>query len=141
MATGTTYAPQHWQDVDAVNVSTNVTGTTGTISAGQTQNIDTLIADDVLIRGIEFLLRNSAFGDTVTIKVVDKDGVYSPPNTVLGTPVSNYNVAADQQMQSSYQAVAPMKMKGGLYIRFTYSSTGQINVNVAVNFLLLKVLL
>lgn len=139
---GSTYAPQSWVDLEASKVSPNVIGVQGSVTAGLTQSVDQLVADDSLIRSIQFLVRNANFGDKLSVSVVDKDGVYAPANTVLAAPVNNFNVNSDQQQQSSYDAAAPFKILGGLYIRTTYTSTGIITpVTVETNFLLLKILI
>ena len=135
------YAPGSWSTLCAQQVQPNTIGIQATITAGQQQNVDTKIANDSLIRGIELLANGQAFGDTVTVQVVDVDGTYFPPGTVLSTPVSNFNMISDQQKQASYEAVAPFKMIGGLYVRMVYNSTGEANVQLAANLIFLTLLL
>lgn len=135
-----TFVPQRWQDVEASKVQPSTLGVAATITAQTTQSIDTLVADDSLIRAIEFLCRNQAFGDTISVSVVDVNGVYVPAGTVISTPVSNYNIVSDRQSQRSYEAAAPLKIRGGLFVRVTYVSTGATAVDVGINFLLLKLL-
>src|SRR5258706_16046915 len=139
--TGSTYAPQRWEDVEAGKVKPYSKGIQSTISFGTTQDIDTLIADDSLVRGIQFLAKNQIYGDTITIKVIDKDGIYVGAGTVLSTPVQDWNVIADKQMQLTYDSVAPFKLLGGLYLRVTYVSGGMTDVVIEVNFILLKILI
>ncbi len=135
------YAPARWIDVEASKVLPNVIGITGTAAANTTTDFDTLISDDNLIRGIEFGADHCLFGDTITIKVIDKDAVYSPANTVLSTPVSGYVILADTNIQSAYDALVPKKILGGLYVRVSYTSTALlVAVNIGVNFLFVKVL-
>lgn len=139
--TGSTYAPQTWNDVQASNVKPNIVGITGTCTANSTHNIDTLIADDSLIKSIEFFTNSAIFGDTITVSIIDKDAVYFPANTVVSTPVLDYNILPTGS-QSSYHSVAPFKILGGLYIRISYTSTGLLNtVSLGINFLFLKCLI
>jgi hypothetical protein len=108
----------------AAMVAPSVIGIQGSIPSNTTQNIDTRIADDSLFRGIKLIAMNTTFGDTVSVKVVDVDGIYTPAGTILGSPVLNFNISSDQQLQADYESVAPFKLLGGLYIRITYVSTG-----------------
>lgn len=138
--TGSTYAPQRWVDVETSKIQPEIIGVSGTASFASTTNIDTKINDDCLIRGIVFLCKNQIFNDTVTISIIDKDGVYFPVNTVVSTPVTNWNLNADQQLQAEYDSITPQKILGGLYIRITYVSSGLVNVTLGCNLLLNKVL-
>lgn len=139
---GSTYTPQTWPDVMVAMVAPSVIGVQGSIPSGTTQNVDTLIADDSLFRGIKLIATNTTFGDTISVKIVDISGVYSPPGTVLGSPVLNFNISSDQQLQADYESVAPFKILGGLYLRITYTSTGGLltNVKIGADLFLVKVL-
>lgn len=140
MAINTTYAPQTWETFEAGKTAPNVIGATGTAAHGATTNIDTLISDDSFIRSIEIITKTANFGDTLTIEVIDKDAVYFSANTVVSTPVTNYNLIADQQSQISYDSAAPYKILGGLYVRVIYTSTGGTDVSVSVNYIFIKAL-
>lgn len=137
-----TYAPQTWNDVMAAMVAPSVIGVQGSIPSNTTQNIDTLISDDSLFRGVKLIAMNTNFGDTVSVKVVDVNGVYSPAGTVLSSPVLNFNISSDQQLQADYESVAPFKILGGLYIRITYSSTGGLlsSTKIGADLFMVKVL-
>lgn len=138
---GSLYAPQTWRDVEASKVQPKVIGVKGSAAANTTTNIDTLIADDSLIRGIEFMTMGATFGDQVSISVIDKDAVYAPANTVLSIPINGYVMVGDSQKQAAYESVAPMKLLGGLYVRISYVNTALItSVSVGANFLFMKVL-
>lgn len=140
--TGSTYAPQTWEDVQASKVQPDVIGIKGTANANSTTNIDTQVADDVLIRGIQPIINGMNFGDTITISIIDKDGIYFPANTVVSTPVQNYNVETSSQDQKEYKSAAPFKMLGGLYLRIAYTNTNAlVAATVEVNFEFLKVLI
>jgi predicted ThiF/HesA family dinucleotide-utilizing enzyme len=138
-----TFLPQTWHDVTASTVRPNIMGIQGSIAPGTSQNIDTLVVDDSLFRGIKLIATNTVFGDTVSVKVVDVNGVYSPAGTILAAPVLNFNINSDQQLQADYESIAPFKIPGGVYLRVTYNSTGGLlsNVKIGVDLFLETVLL
>lgn len=139
--TGSTYAPQRWSDVETSKVQPDTIGIKGTAAANTTTNIDTKIADDVLIRSVEPIIANMNFGDTITVSVVDVDGVYFPAGTVISSPVQNWNVQTSTQIQEDYQSISPFKMLGGLYVRIAYTNTNAlVAASVEINFQFLKVL-
>jgi hypothetical protein len=134
------YQPNNWAEMNPNKVQTHAFGIYDTVSANSTKTIDTLIADDSFVRAIEFMANGSTFGDTVTMKIVDVDGVYAPAGTVLGTPVDGWVIISDQDRKAAYEAIVPMLLKGGLYIRMIYVNTGLLgSVKIAFNLALLKV--
>lgn len=136
------YAPQTWDEVVVSNIRPNVIGVQASIPSGTTQNVDTKIVDDSLFRGIKLIANNTTFGDTISVRVVDVDGVYAPPGTVLASPVLNFNISSDQQLQADYESIAPFKILGGLYLRVTYNSTGGLlsSVQLGVDIFLATIL-
>lgn len=140
--TGSTFSPTTWRDVDSTKAQPNTQGFKGTCSANTTQSTDFLIPDDNLIRQIEFMANGVTFGDKVSLSVVDKDAVYFPANTVIASPVNNFNCVADSQRQADYEAVTPQKILGGLYIRVSYTNTSLLStVSYGINIIMMKVLL
>lgn len=129
---GSKYTPQTWHDVMASMVQPNVIGIKISVPTTTTVSVDTQIPDDSLFRGIKLIASNTTFGDTVSVKIVDVDGVYAPAGTVLSSPVLNFNISSDQQLQADYESVAPFKLLGGLYIRITYVSTGGLLSTVKI---------
>lgn len=74
-------------------------------------------------------------GDTMSLAVVDKDGIMSPQGTVIKSYVTGWNVSptGDQGMNTPYGIYIP----GGLYIAATYTNTALLTtVQVGINFLL-----
>lgn len=135
-----TYAPQRWTDLETAKVQPNTKGIKGIASANVTTTFDTQVADDSFVRSIELITNGAAMGDTVTVQLVDKDGVYFPANSVLAMPVSTYNVLNSNAIH--YESVCPFKILGGLYIRINYVNTNALTtVNLGVNFILLKALI
>lgn len=140
--TGSTFSPTTWRDVDTTKAQPSTVGFQGNCAANQTQNTDFLIVDDSLMRGIKFLARGVTFGDKITISVIDKDGVYFPANTVVAVPIKDFNCIADQQTQAEYEAIAPQKFLGGLYLRVAYTNSGILStVNFGINLIMMKVLI
>lgn len=137
--TGSTYAPSMWSDVVASGVRPNIFGVKFTCVALSTTTLDTVIANDSLFRGAELLVPSAVFGDTVTLKIVDKDAVYAPANTVLSTPVSSFYMMTGQERQT-YESICPFKIPGGVYFRIEYTATGIINIGFACNFILNTIL-
>lgn len=140
---GSTYTPQTWDTVQAAMVRPNVVGIKISIPTNTTVSTDTQIVDDSLFRGIKLIASNTTFGDTVSVKIVDVDGVYVPAGTVLSSPVLNFNISSDVQLQADYESVAPFKILGGLYLRITYISTGGLlsTVKVGADLFLVTVLI
>lgn len=139
---GSTFTPTTWRDVDTTKARPATLGFQGSCAANQTQSADFLITDDSIVRGISFIAKGVTFGDKVTISVIDKDAVYAPANTVLAIPVKDLNCLADQQSQANYEAVAPQKILGGVYVRVTYTNNGLLSVvNYGVNLIILQVLI
>lgn len=140
-----TYNPQTWAAVESSKVKPNVIGIAFTAQGNnQTTTVDTKINDDNLIRGIQVVAKIPSFGDKITIKVVDVEGIYTPAGTVLSTPVTDYQLASDVEKQCEYESVAPMKMLGGLYVRVIYVSTGGLltpDIKVGINLIFNKLLI
>lgn len=138
----TTYTPTRNDDFDSKSLQFNATGNHGTAAHGTATNIDFLVSQDMIMTGGTLILKGQCFGDTVDQQVVDVDGVYYPAGTVLRQFVTDWNVADDVQIQGGIVVAGyPAKILSGLYIRLIYHSTCGTDVNVAVNYLLHKVLL
>lgn len=139
--TGSTYTSQEWTNVQANAVSPFAIGVTATATAGTSTVKNYVLTDDVFIRGVEFLTdTNVQFGDTVSIQVIDTNGITGlPAGTVLNTPISNWNLETVQR-KVSYDSVTPQKGLATFTVSITYTSTGLFSVNFAANFLFLKIL-
>src|SRR5271165_1961125 len=70
-----TYVAKRFEDLNADSCMVDAQSVQGTVTAGQTANIDLKLNDDHFITGLEVVANNSNFGDTVTMQVVDTDGV------------------------------------------------------------------
>lgn len=139
---GSTYAPQTWTDVQALWVKPTAEGISDSCVIGSSKVTDYVLTDDILIRGIEFYATGLSFGDTITIDVIDTNGITGlPPGTILNTPVKNWRLNAQDKMLK-YESVAPLKGLATFTVRFTYNSVGfgLGSVNYAINLATMKVL-
>jgi hypothetical protein len=87
------------------------------------------------IVGGNLYTQNMTMGDTVGIKVVDVDGIMSPPGTPIVSYVTGWNVSpkGDQGINTPYAIYVP----GGLYIDLTYNSVSTTTpVSVGLNLFL-----
>ena len=129
---GSIYQPQTWQEMESSKVVAILSGTVHVAIAGQATNLDVLVPNDCFVRDVGIVLNGCAlFGDKITVSLVDKDGVYVSPGTVLSVPVTAWNAAPDLPM--TYSPTTPQKLLGGLYLRFRYESTGATNVDIGIN--------
>lgn len=140
--TNSKYNPTTWSEMDAFKSAPYTFGIVNSCAANSTTTFDTLIADDVFIKNLELVLNSHAMGDSITLKIIDKDNVLGfGANFVLATPVTDYNIASDMQKQGGYEAVVPKKIPGGTYLRVQYTATGLLlSVRVMINFISLKAL-
>lgn len=112
-------------------------GFTTEINAGVTSNIDCLISEERYITGLQIILQNQVFGDTMTLQVVDVNNILGyGAGAVLDEFGKNWNVSPDTACQGIIENPYPAKIAAGLYIRVVYTSTGQTNIKVGLNFFL-----
>ena len=135
-----TYNPVSVNDFEKTKLTLNIMGTLGTAAHGTTTNIDFKLTDDNLLTGAIFQCKDANWGDSVTIQVVDVDGIVYPAGSVLAQFVTNWYVVTDDQRQISMDVNYPAKIIAGLYLRVVYKSTGSTDVGVAGNYMLHKVL-
>lgn len=137
----TTYSPRNTNEFSSKCLNFDGIGINGTAIANTTTSIDYLITQDVLITGAILLTKNSKFGDNFIFQVVDIDGILSPSGTILNQFITNWYVSEDIQKQLDMQINYPAKLYAGLYLRFMYTSIGDEDVSVAINYTLHKVLI
>lgn len=141
MPSNTLYNPINIFDFNKRNLNFAAVGIAGTAVANTTTNIDYKLSDDVLITGAQVLTKENVFGDSISFQVVDVDGVLAPPGTVLNQFVNNWQLRSDSQEQINLSVNYPAKIYAGLYLRLVYHSTGGVDVPVAINYSLHKVLI
>lgn len=103
------------------------TGISGTATKNSTTNHDYNLPEDRFLNGVELLLCDHEFGDTVKFQVVDVDGVVYPAGTVLDEFATDWNIASDTQRQGPYILPYPALIYSWMYIRVVYNSTGTVN--------------
>jgi len=124
----------NWQSVQAL------------VTAGNSQNIDFLLTEDMMLDGLQLIAEGSNFGDTASLQIVCISGTLAngvticPPNTLLNQFGTNIGMSSDQQVKVDVSAAFPAKLLGGMTIRCVYTSTGLSPVNVIINYKLLTVL-
>lgn len=98
----------------------------------------------MFITGGILITKGAIFGDVVCLQIVDVDGIFAPAGMVLNQ-FCKWIMADDPPNSSSRQlqieAQYPGKVYAGLYLRVAYTSTGPVDVLVAANYTLHKILL
>lgn len=114
-------------------------GVSGTITAGQTQDIDYKLTEDRKFNKLSIILKDHAFGDKADLQVVDKDNILGyGAGVVLSTFFSDFYFSADVQDQGTMISEYPGTLLKDLYLRIKYYSTGGSNVQVKANLYLHK---
>ena len=134
MPSNTTYAPTTQDNFNSGSLNYAGTGSTASITANATTNIDLLMADDMIITGMELVCTAPQAGDYMTLHVVHP--TYGEVNQFgftwyMGT----------ESFRKDYQVRYPAKIYAGMTLRAKYVSvTGTAPTFVAVNYFLHKVL-
>jgi len=113
--------------------------TSGQIVAGQTTNWDIQIPTTLVLRGGVFFSTNSAFGDWISVSVIDKDnttGQGGTPDapTVLGTYIISWYIMPGVENRIEDVSISEQLMNG-LYLRVAYTSVGADSPNAIINFI------
>jgi len=137
MPSNTVYNPINVNDFEKSKLNFDAQTTSGTITAGTTQNVDLALTDDCLMTGAWLIVNGGNYGDTAVLQVVDVSGLFAPPGTVLNS-FANWSIPPT--VSQTFEMVYPAKIYAGLTIRIAYTSTGSSNPFVAINYMLHKVL-
>jgi hypothetical protein len=129
-----TFNPQNVSEFEKSKVAKDANGVSGTAVAGQTTNIDLVLADDMLITGGFLLAQNANQGDYCHFKVM------AGP-TLAAQFVTNWFIDPSQTKQQTPQSNFPAKIPAGLTLRVSYVNVGATDVWVAINYDLNKVLI
>lgn len=100
----------------------------GTVSAGQTGNVDVALPLDAVLIAGQLVLNGHVFGDSVTFQVVH------PVAGVVGEYVTGWYVSPGVSGQAELRAPFPANIPAGLSLRCAYTSTGGADVQVRVNY-------
>lgn len=102
-------------------------------TAGTTTVNNYKFTENRIIDGVQVLVNNASFGDYITIKIIDIDGIFYPANTILDIFAETWAVASDTQNQGIFRLPYGAEIISGLYLSIEYISTGASNVSVAYN--------
>lgn len=127
MPTNTTYDPANINFFDKTKLNKDAIGVQATITAGATQNIDYVIADDALIMTSSLIAIGAAQGDKIDMQVIH------PIAGVVFQPITGWFIDPNSSVQPTPRANFPAKIFAGLTLRIVYHSTGSNNVWVALN--------
>jgi hypothetical protein len=134
MPSNTTYNPPNIYSFTKTALLFSARGISTTVTAGSSANLDITMTDDCLLTGVELITEAAAFGDTLTLQVLD------PTKTVvLETAASNWYISSTSDQQ--FEMVYPAKILAGLTLRVIYTSVGTSNVFLAINYKLHTVLI
>lgn len=136
----TTFNPTLILEFNSNTVNFKGIGVSGTAAPLVTTDIDYQIPYDVCFTSGNLILGGQNFGDTVTLQVVDVDGILAPRGTVLGESLKDWNVVSDSQYQHGAETTYPVKLLQGLYVRIKYTNIGLMSVSVRANFKFHKIL-
>jgi hypothetical protein len=126
---------------DSFRVNFKGKGVAGTVTAGQTGNIDLKLTERRFITGLQLLLKDHTWGDTAKLQIVDVDNILGyGAGTVLAEYATDWQVCSDKQDQGIFSVPYPADIATNLYLRVAYTSTGGTNVGVRVNYFLHKAL-
>jgi hypothetical protein len=125
-------------------------------AAGVSTNCDYKILEERYVNGINLILKNHVYGDSVKFQVVDKEFLFAgvlypatytggipwstavPTGVVLNEFGSSWYVSEDTQAQGFLILPYPAKLLANFYIRIVYTSTAANAVDVCANLFLHK---
>ena len=114
-------------------------GVSGTVTAGQTGNVDYRITEERLITGLQMILSNHAAEDHCGLQVADVDNLLGyGAGFVLSEFASSWYVDAGQSGQGQFHLPYLSSIPAGFYLRVVYTSTGGSDVTVRMNYFLHK---
>lgn len=115
-------------------------GISGTATKTASTNIDHKITEERYINGINVILKDQSFGDSLKFQIVDVDNIVGyGAGVVLDEFGTDWYVSDDTQTQGQIILPYPAKVISGLWIRIIYKSIGTTNdVSVLCNLFLHK---
>lgn len=117
----------------------NGQGKIAVATKNSTTDIDLLVSTEHIINGGIIYCDKSVVGDYFQCQVVDKDGVYAAPGTVLAQWMTNWPVVPSQSVNIKIEQVG--QVPAGVYLRVKYTSIGTTDdVKVLIGYRLYKVI-
>jgi len=139
MPSNTTYDPQSVADFQKSKLNYAAKGVSKLCPPGLTTDLDLVLTDDTLITGAWVISLYSNFGDTASFQVVDPSGaITGTPGGVVKTFIEEWLLVGNVNINMDMPY--PAKIPAGLAIRLSYTNTGSLDVNLAINWKLHKVL-
>ena len=104
------------------------------MAAGTTESLYVAVDEPFLrIAGVQLVHENTAFGDYVAFKLVDKDGVAYPAGTELSVWATKWFVPPGDGFFDVFPGYKSGTLPQGFYFKIEYTSVGATDVNVAFN--------
>ncbi len=130
-----TYNPQKVSDFEKDKVQFSGQSVYAVVNSTGITNVDLDLADDYLLTGGQFLVKNAKLGDTASLQIVH------PTFGVVDQFVTNFRCSEDSHRQFDLQLPYPSKLPAGLKIRLVYNCTDTLETReVAINYYLHKVM-
>ncbi len=104
-----------------------------------TKNLDLKVNNDSFITGGLAGIENASFGDTMTLQVVDVDGIIAPKGYMINEFVTSWKLSTGMNWVS-INVPYPAKIISGLYVRLIYNSVTSTIPNVSINYFLHKIM-
>lgn len=121
-------------DMSADKCKVRAKGIGFTATAGADTNYDYKFTEARLIDGTQLIIKDHAFGDSVSFSVVDVDNVLGyGAGLVLDMFGDRWYVASDKQDQGHIRFPYSAEVIQGLYLRTTYHSVGASDVSIKCN--------
>lgn len=121
-------------DMSADKVKFRGEGLSFTATAGASTTFDHILSEARLLDGIQLILKDQAFGDSVDLKIVDVNNTLGyGAGVVLDAFSTGWRVASDRQDQGQIRLPYAAEVLAGLSIRLVYHSVGASNVSVEAN--------
>lgn len=141
MASNTTYNRNTWQEVHSNVTQPYNIGIQGSADPLTITSFYLTLTDDIFIRGVEVVYAGATMGDTITLSVIDTNGITGvPPGTMIACPVNGWNLSSGAETLR-YTSLTPRKALATMKLKVDYNNTGNSSVIIGINFNCLKILM
>ncbi len=119
---------RRYSELSAENSVFRLQGFGGTAAANTTTDIEWAFPEERWMTGGFVIAKDVTWGDTLTIKIVDKDNVLGMgSNLVIRTFVENMRLRSDAQWQGQIDVQYVTLIPAGIYVRAQYTNTHASN--------------
>jgi hypothetical protein len=106
----------------------------GTISAAGVSSVYVKFAEDRLLNGGTLLVDGGQWGDSVSLKITDRDNIYGlGAGAVLRVFGENYYINPNDSFQVKYEVPYVAKLPAGLYIQIDYDAVAAGTRTIVLN--------